>query len=101
MAIILDIPVERVVIKDKGGNVEVYKFRDFWRITETDVQPNTGVDMTGHVISNPLIPWHDVFRVTDPVLAQTAIYFRLVPTCPSNPGEDDNGPSLVFDDYII
>ncbi len=47
MAIILDIPVEPIVIKDKGANVTVYKFRDFWRITETDVQSGTGVDMTG------------------------------------------------------
>lgn len=90
--ITLEIPAERKIIRINGADTEVWEFKDFWRAVYAD--GNVAV------FSNPLQDFDLRGAQGDP--APPKYYFRVVAAGPgSNPGDNDSGPSLTTDPYII
>lgn len=87
--IILDIPCRERIVRHAGADIKVLEFDGLWqaRYSDTDVQ----------TISNPLKEFVAIYNGFN----DGQVVFRLVSTNYSNPGLDDNGPSLVHDNFRV
>lgn len=95
----LEIPVVEVEVKNSGASEKAFEMRGFAlaRWQDGDVQH----------ISNPLIEWAHTGPNPAAVhatnnLSNVKLYIKLVPAnIGSNPGQDDEQASIVYDHYRL
>src|SRR5262245_42340017 len=102
MAVIVEIPVRKVVVKFDGVQTEVLEFTDaMWTLKE---EGGTTYDNSYvSVITNPFVELLNAEATAQGQgLAPDKVYLRIVAGGPGgNPGQDDNGPSLNSDLFQV